>query len=524
MKNNKGFTLVELLAVVAILSLLVIIALPNIMAMFKDAKENAFLNECKQIYKTAQSQWMTDSMFNTDSQTYVRCKSGVCPQALKMSGREELEYYVKFNKSGQIVNLYATDGSYQYSYNGPGLKVEDITTAVEIANNTTGVLTISCSGVTEDVIPPVSEESFLMAGTSGEPDSVFLRTNITKRNIEQITFTNTLAGHTANGTDCFDVSAGENGSVLAWATDSDSNGKYEITIGTDGKIYLSTGKFLFHRMQSLKRINGWENMDTSQATSMYHMFFGCWNLESIDLSHFNTAKVTDMNAMFGQLYKVTSLDLSPLNTSKVENMVGLFENSRYLRYIDISTFDLSSINYMARMFWNCESLEEVNWGNIDTSRVQSISGLFEGCTSLETIDLSIFKNAHLTDMSTLFKGCSNLKNINLSQINTSSVTNMSETFANMNNIEVLDISNFNTANVTNMYQMFINSPKLRTIYASPNFVTTALSGSASDQNMFYKDESLVGGAGTAYDSTKPRGKARAHIDGGEADPGYFTLR
>ena len=33
MKNRKGFTLVELLAVIAILALLVIIALPNILKM-----------------------------------------------------------------------------------------------------------------------------------------------------------------------------------------------------------------------------------------------------------------------------------------------------------------------------------------------------------------------------------------------------------------------------------------------------------------------------------------------------------
>ena len=36
MKNNKGFTLVELLAVIAILAILVIIALPNVLKMFND--------------------------------------------------------------------------------------------------------------------------------------------------------------------------------------------------------------------------------------------------------------------------------------------------------------------------------------------------------------------------------------------------------------------------------------------------------------------------------------------------------
>ena len=38
----KGFTLVELLAVIAILALLVIIALPNVLKMFNQAKKDTF--------------------------------------------------------------------------------------------------------------------------------------------------------------------------------------------------------------------------------------------------------------------------------------------------------------------------------------------------------------------------------------------------------------------------------------------------------------------------------------------------
>lgn len=40
--NKRGFTLVELLAVIAILALLVIIALPNVLSMFNNAKKIYF--------------------------------------------------------------------------------------------------------------------------------------------------------------------------------------------------------------------------------------------------------------------------------------------------------------------------------------------------------------------------------------------------------------------------------------------------------------------------------------------------
>ena len=49
--NKKGFTLVELLAVIAILALIVIIALPNVFSMFNEAKKDTFLTEAKTIYK-----------------------------------------------------------------------------------------------------------------------------------------------------------------------------------------------------------------------------------------------------------------------------------------------------------------------------------------------------------------------------------------------------------------------------------------------------------------------------------------
>jgi len=133
MKDKKGFTLVELLAVVAILALLVIISLPNIMAMFMDAKKNSFLTECKQIFKTAQQQWMKDSMFETKDQVYTRCKT-CTEKTLSLSGRKEIDYYINLNKAGKVVSFQATDGTFQFIYVGDELKIEDITDAIDVAS------------------------------------------------------------------------------------------------------------------------------------------------------------------------------------------------------------------------------------------------------------------------------------------------------------------------------------------------------------------------------------------------------
>ena len=131
--KRKGFTLVELLAVIAILAILVIIALPNVMGMFNTAKENSFKTEVKEVYKAAQNQWMQDSMYKNAEVVYSRCSSG-CSNPLDLSGRSDFEYYIKVDKSGKISEYYATDGTFQYSYNEGDLKIESINSAQKVAD------------------------------------------------------------------------------------------------------------------------------------------------------------------------------------------------------------------------------------------------------------------------------------------------------------------------------------------------------------------------------------------------------
>ena len=132
--NKKGFTLIELLSVVAIIAILVIIALPNVMNLFNDAKQKSFETELQTIYKTAKSQWISDSKFNSEEIIYSSCDEG-CDNPLNLSGRKTIDYYIRVNKAGKVVEFYATDGTYQYAYDGE-LLIEDIGEPQTIANIT----------------------------------------------------------------------------------------------------------------------------------------------------------------------------------------------------------------------------------------------------------------------------------------------------------------------------------------------------------------------------------------------------
>ena len=102
MKKN-GFTLVELLAVIAILAILIILALPNTIKFFNESKENAFIVEVKKLYESAKQEWMKNSILNTTEVAYARTSSGDCSNSLDLNGRKEINYYIKINKNGNVV-------------------------------------------------------------------------------------------------------------------------------------------------------------------------------------------------------------------------------------------------------------------------------------------------------------------------------------------------------------------------------------------------------------------------------------
>ena len=72
--KKRGFTLVELLAVIAILAILVIIALPNVIKLFNSSKESTFITEAKRIYRGSEQAYVKDAFNSSGSKIYSKCK------------------------------------------------------------------------------------------------------------------------------------------------------------------------------------------------------------------------------------------------------------------------------------------------------------------------------------------------------------------------------------------------------------------------------------------------------------------
>lgn len=124
--NKKGFTLVELLAVIAILAILVLVAVPNVLGMFNNAKKDTFATETKDMIRIAQQQYLANfgkytkyavegSITDDEKIQTITCTSTTGPSSV-----------IKLNQKGEPVvkNASATDDKDKYEWSTTYCKID----------------------------------------------------------------------------------------------------------------------------------------------------------------------------------------------------------------------------------------------------------------------------------------------------------------------------------------------------------------------------------------------------------------
>ena len=77
MKNKKGFTLIEILAVIIILGILLIIAVPSISNYINDSRKHAYITTAKEYIKEAQKKVSSFEyeFYDRDTSYYIDIKN-----------------------------------------------------------------------------------------------------------------------------------------------------------------------------------------------------------------------------------------------------------------------------------------------------------------------------------------------------------------------------------------------------------------------------------------------------------------
>lgn len=118
--KNKGFTLVELLAVIAILAILVIVAMPNVLSMFNDAKVNTFVTDVQKIMDTAIAEFTGDAFSSGGKTIYYSSTTGDLA-ASKLNIDTDKEYFIEMDRHGEFKRVIVYDENYCYDvYNSSG--------------------------------------------------------------------------------------------------------------------------------------------------------------------------------------------------------------------------------------------------------------------------------------------------------------------------------------------------------------------------------------------------------------------
>ena len=185
----------------------------------------------------------------------------------------------------------------------------------------------------------------------------------------------------------------------------------------------------FKNFTFLNQIEGIENLNTENVTSMAYMFSSCNKLAELDVTHFNTANVKNMEYMFECCKGLSSLDVTNFNTANVTNMLAMFGRTS-LTSLDVTHFNTANVKDMTSMFYACRGLTSLDVTNFNTANVTSMRDMFCNCDKLTSLDVTNFNTAKVTDMSNMFYGCHNLKEIYVSdKFVTDAVTNSYQMFA-----------------------------------------------------------------------------------------------
>ena len=165
--NKKGFTLVELLAVIAILALLVIIALPNVLSMFNNAKKDLFLTEAKNVFKESTKKYISDNMHNSNEGN-IYCKSETDSKNPLDMDIGNTYYYIEKDNTGKTIKFVAWNSSgYVTKIVGDNVMLNDVT-----GNNVSesSVKDITCNNVLTnlDVEPKLTRTYTINANASVE--------------------------------------------------------------------------------------------------------------------------------------------------------------------------------------------------------------------------------------------------------------------------------------------------------------------------------------------------------------------
>ena len=354
MKRKKGFTLVELLAVIVILAVILVIAMPKISEVIKKTRLSSLEATTKMIINSAEKKY-------TENQVLEQGTNIGCSDVAKLNKNDYGTCKITFDDKGNasVILNGKKDG-----------KFDNLT-----CSGTKGNITCS-EGQTKITLKCVTSKSSLTQGDE------YINGQYTYR------YKQTYDGYYWSNSDLDGWSA-----ILTdkYATTPVTT---ELCGSIDDKPIVSMSSMFYGSQATSLDLS---SFNTSNVVDMSNMFYGS-HATSLDLSSFNTSNVVDMSNMFYES-NATSLDLSSFDTSNVTDMNNMFYFCG-AKNIDLSSFNTSKVTNMEMMFMYSQATS-LDLSSFDTSKVTNMYNMFYK-SQATSLDLSSFDTSNVTDMSEMF--------------------------------------------------------------------------------------------------------------------------
>lgn len=483
-----GFTLIELLAVIIILGILLLVAIPSVSSYINNSRRESYITTARNYIKGAVNLVNSGQLdvYDTDTTYYI---PNTCIN-VETGGDSP---YGKFDPA-YIVVTYDNDSFYYYwmsrDTSGVGIKEPTLSNDLKSSLLVTGLKT-------KDVKPNKSigtRNSIMVLDASdcstlneGEADDFIDDGSVVTPPNKECTYNGTLTtGATfIDGQYRYMYKKEMNyGSYINMDTDgwsvalnninSTDPVTTELCTTINGKPIVSTS-FMFY----MSKASSFDltSFNTSNVVNMSGMFFAAANnatkIELKGLQFLDTSNVTNMSYIFSNFGKKSNsvnINLSRWNVEKVTNIDSIFsttgQDSQNVN-INLSGWKLNSLTYMDSIFSSTGANAKKVEVNISKWYLPGISSLgydlgYLGSNADELIyNLTDMSFPNLTSLSSAFYMTgNNAKKVSLIGLETwdvSNVTNLSYLFnwtaSNAENFSV-NLSGWNVRNVTNFNSMF----------------------------------------------------------------------
>lgn len=124
--KKKGFTLVELLAVIIILGLLAVLIIPKVLTSLNEAESKSHLTSAKNLVKTAELKSANNQLTGNNDLIMVDYTNDINVDSIEYNGSKPTAGQIKVTNSGRVeMAVKIGDNCYKKSYNSDDITTEE---------------------------------------------------------------------------------------------------------------------------------------------------------------------------------------------------------------------------------------------------------------------------------------------------------------------------------------------------------------------------------------------------------------